>query len=342
MREPAQNHARGNEPPRRVFVLGATGTIGQATVRALVRRGHDVVCFVRAKAGVKGKLTAADSARLFAGATVRFGEVTSAESLARDGFCGEHFDVLVSCLASRTGAPSDARAIDHQAHLHALQAAKQAGVTQMVLLSAICVQKPLLGFQQAKLAFEKALVESGLTYSIVRPTAFFKSLSGQIERVKSGKPFLVFGDGTLTSCKPISDDDLGDYLAGCVSDPTRHNRILPIGGPGDAITPRQQGEALFALLGQAPRFKQVPVKLLEVIVAVLATLGRVVPALAAKAELARIGRYYATESMLVWNADLGRYDARATPSFGSQTLFDHYRDVLSGAATTERGDHAVF
>jgi divinyl chlorophyllide a 8-vinyl-reductase len=77
----------------------------------------------------------------------------------------------------------------------------------------------------------------------VRPTAFFKSLSGQVARVQQGKPFLVFGDGTLTACKPISDDDLGDYLAGCLTRPdSRHNRVLPIGGPGPAITPRQQGE----------------------------------------------------------------------------------------------------
>ena len=38
--------------PRRVFVLGATGTIGRATVAALVQRGHEVVCFIRARAGV--------------------------------------------------------------------------------------------------------------------------------------------------------------------------------------------------------------------------------------------------------------------------------------------------
>ena len=42
------------------------------------------------------------------------------------------------------------------------------GVTQMVLLSAICVQKPLLAFQHAKLAFKKQLIRSGLTYSIAR------------------------------------------------------------------------------------------------------------------------------------------------------------------------------
>jgi divinyl chlorophyllide a 8-vinyl-reductase len=324
------------------MVLGATGTIGRATVRALVRRGHEVVCLVRPRAGVGGTLAPDDSARLLAGATVRSGDVCDPASLARDGFRGERFDVLVSCLASRTGAPRDAWAIDHQAHVHALAAARRAGASQVVLLSALCVQKPRLAFQHAKLAFEKVLVESGVDHSIVRPTAYFKSLSGQVERVRRGKPFLVFGDGTLTACKPISDDDLGEYLAGCLDVPGRRNRVLPIGGPGDAITPRQQGEHLFALLGRPPRFRQVPVTLLDAVVGVLGTAGRVLPRLAEKAELARIGRYYATESMLVIDPVTGRYDAAATPSTGTETLFDHYARLLSGAAAHERGDHAVF
>ncbi len=336
-----RDHALRSPQPRRVFVLGGTGTIGRATVRALVQRGHEVVCFVRPRAGVGAALAADDSVRLLAGASVRFGDVSDPASLTQDGFQGEHFDALVSCLASRTGAPKDAWAIDHQAHLNALAAARLAGVTQVVLLSAICVQKPLLAFQHAKLAFEKVLIESGLNYSIVRPTAFFKSLSGQVERVRKGKPFLVFGDGTLTACKPISDEDLGAYLADCLDEASRYHRVLPIGGPGEAITPRQQGEHLFALLGQPPRFKQVPVALLDVIIAVLATLGLVVPALAAKAELARIGRYYATESMLVLDPATGRYDAAATPSTGSDTLFDFYARLVRGEVTSERGDHAV-
>jgi divinyl chlorophyllide a 8-vinyl-reductase len=330
---------------RRIFMLGASGTIGQATVRALVARGHEVVCFVRPQAGVGGALGPQELARRLPGAELRFGEVTNPSSLARDGFAGERFDVLMSCLASRTGAPGDAWAIDHQAHVQALDLAQRSGVTQMVLLSAICVQKPLLAFQQAKLAFEKVLIDSAVNHSIVRPTAFFKSLSGQVERVRQGKPFVVFGDGRLTACKPISDDDLGDYLAGCVDDESRHRRVLPIGGPGPALTPRQQGEHLFALLGREPRFKQVPVALMDAIIGALGLAGRAVPALAAKAELARIGRYYATESMLVWDAPAGRYDEQATPSWGRQTLFDHYAALVRGdtvTSDTERGDHAVF
>ncbi len=318
--------------PRRVLMLGATGTIGRATVRALTSRGHEVVCLVRRPGGTA----------IRAGVSERVVDLADPPSLARDGIRGETFDVLMSCLASRTGLPDDAWAIDYRAQVNALHASRAAGVTQAVLLSAICVQKPVLAFQHAKLAFEKVLVTSGLAYTIVRPTAFFKSLSGQIDRVRRGKPFLVFGDGTLTACKPIGDDDLGDYLADCLGRHERRNRILPIGGPGEAITPRAQGERLFALLGREPRFTHVPVRLLDGIVTVLATGGRWVPALAAKAELARIGRYYATESMLVLDPATGRYDAEATPSTGSETLFDYYARVIRGVASVERGDHAVF
>ena len=152
------------------MVLGATGTIGRATVRALLLKGHEVVCPMRPRAGVKGAMTADDSTRVLAGAAVRFGDVADPASLAREGFQGERFDAVVSCLASRTGAPRDAWAIDHQAHLHALAAAQAAGVGQFVLLSAICVQKPRLAFQQAKLAFEQALIASGLNSRVRHQT----------------------------------------------------------------------------------------------------------------------------------------------------------------------------
>lgn len=326
----------------RVLLLGATGTIGRATARALIEAGAEVVCPVRPRPGCDTAAAAADLEGALGGARVRFASVTDRDSLVRDGLCGERFDAVVSCLASRSGAPKDAWAVDYRANLAALEAAREAGAKVFVLLSAICVQKPLLAFQQAKLAFEAELMASGLTYAIVRPTAFFKSLSGQIERVRQGKPFLVFGDGELTACKPISDDDLGRYIAACVFDESRHNQVLPIGGPGPAITPKQQGEALFRLLGRSPKFKHVPVALLDGIIGGLALAGHLSPKLAEKAELARIGRYYATQSMLVLDPATGQYDADATPSTGSDTLFAYYERVLTGEATVERGEHSVF
>jgi divinyl chlorophyllide a 8-vinyl-reductase len=243
----------------------------------------------------------------------------------------------VSCMASRSGLPRDAWAVDYQGHLNVLEAAKAAGVRQFVLLSAICVQKPVLEFQHAKLAFEAKLIASGMTYSIVRPTAYFKSLSGQVARVQKGKPFLLFGDGRLTACKPISDRDLAAYLANCLDDPKLQNAILPIGGPGPAMTPREQGEQLFALLGQKPKFKQVPVVMMSAIIRGLSILG-----FKDKAELGRIGRCYATESMLVWDPVKKRYDAEATPSFGTETLSEFHAKLISGEETVNLGEHAVF
>lgn len=314
----------------RVCVAGGTGTIGRAVVRNLAKRGHVVSC-----------LTRRPDDGLAAIAQVILADLSDTNVLWRT-FGEGRFDAVISCIASRTGVPGDAWAVDHRANLNLLDAAKEAGIGHFVLLSAICVQKPLLAFQHAKLAFEAALAASGIRYSIVRPTAFFKSLSGQIERVKTGKPFLVFGNGELTACKPISDGDLAAYIAECLEHEERWNRVLPIGGPGPALTPRQQGGALFAMLGKEPRFRSVPLGLLDTIAGSLGLAGKLIPSLATKAELARIGRYYASESMLVLDPATGRYDADATPSTGSDTLFDHYRAVLDGRASVDRGDHAVF
>lgn len=319
---------------KRVFVIGATGTIGRAAVREMVAQGHDVVCFVR------NREAAANPA--LAGATLRFGDVCNPVSIRQDGFRDEHFDAVVSTLASRSGRTRDAWAIDHGAHTLVLKAAGERGVKHMVLLSAICVQKPKLAFQHAKLAFEKELIESGLSYSIVRPTAFFKSLSGQVARVKAGKPYLIFGDGRLNACKPISDRDLAVFLTACLDDADKTNRILPIGGPGPALTPREQGEMIFAVLGRTPRFRSVPIGLLKMIRTGLAGAGIFSQTLADKAELASIGLYYATESMLLLDPETGRYDADATPSTGHDTLQTYYEQLIHHALADDRGEHAVF
>ncbi len=309
---------------KRVLVFGATGTAGQGAVKALLAAGHQVSCVLR-----KAKPLPEGAKAIVADVTQPMKPVGT-------------FDVVVSCIASRTGTRKDAWAIDHDAQLNVLKLAQASGVQHFILLSAICVQKPKLPFQFAKLAFEKALIASGIDYSIVRPTAFFKSLSGQIDRLRKGKPFLVFGNGTLTACKPISDDDLGRFVADCIDNPDRRNQILPIGGPGPAIMPLNQAEVLGRLMSTPIKVRHVPVGLLRAIYTALGLLGKVIPSMADKSDLARIGHYYATESMLVLDPDTGEYSADATPSTGSETLFDHYKDIITHNIPIERGDHSVF
>jgi len=314
-----------------ILLFGATGTIGRATALACQNAGHRVTIVTR-------QATTATELR---GCTHHIGDVTNPDALSRI-IASAPFDAVVSCLASRTGTPRDAWAIDHAAHSAILQTALAAGIPRFVQLSAICVQKPKLEFQRAKLAFETDLQRAPIRWTIIRPTAFFKSLSGQINRVKSGKPFLVFGDGQLTRCRPISDRDLGQFIAASLTDPATCGQILPIGGPGPVISPMDQVTLLERILGHPVRVKHVPLWFMDTIIGVLSLLGRISPRLADQAHLARIGRYYATESMLVWDSISETYCADQTPQFGRDTLEGYYTDFVAGKLSDDRGDHAVW
>ncbi len=289
--------------PVRVALAGASGTIGQAVAARLAAEGHAVTALSRAQL--------ADPRAL---------EAALIEARA---------EVVISCIASRSGAPRDAEAVDYRANAALLAAAQGAGARQFIMLSAICVQKPRLAFQHAKIRFEAELAASGMGYTIVRPTAFFKSLSGQVGRVRAGKPFLIFGDGNLTRCKPISDGDLARFITGCIDNPETLGRILPIGGPGPAVSLRDAGTLLFTAAGKPPRFKSVSPKMFTYAARVLGLGAGLSGWLAEKAEYARIAHYYATESMLVIDPATGEYSADLTPEYGTETLADHYRRLLA-------------
>jgi divinyl chlorophyllide a 8-vinyl-reductase len=138
--------------------------------------------------------------------------------------------------------------------MNTLEAARAAGAKHFVLLSAICVQKPLLEFQRAKLKFEAALQvgmasahtplcicmlcqgrmhfqaphrhtnaelrgmlqgAGDITYSIVRPTAFFKSLAGQVTDMLLTTyllPNKVSSKCSMCTTNPKPDVSLDDLL----------------------------------------------------------------------------------------------------------------------------------
>lgn len=345
--DPSSQAFRSRPPADvRVLVVGPTGYIGRFVTKELIARGYQTVALAREKAGVKGKLSADDTRRDLEGATCVFGEVSDGEALARVFKDHGPFDAVVSCLASRTGGVRDSWAIDYGATKAVLDAARAAGTSHFVLLSAICVQKPLLEFQRAKLELEAALAANAdaVTYSIVRPTAFFKSLAGQVELVKKGQPYVMFGDGDLAACKPISEADLAAFIVDAVQDSSLANRVLPIGGPGPAWTAREQGELLFKLAGKPQKFIRAPVKLFDIIIGALDGLAKLFPGLVDAAEFGRIGKYYATESMLVWNPTTQQYDADATPSYGKDTLEAFFERALQdgGMEGQDLGDAAIF
>ncbi|CAN4123228.1 unnamed protein product [Withania somnifera] len=348
--ETPKSSFRGKNPKDiNVLVVGSTGYIGKFVVKELKNRGFNVIAIAREKSGIKGKNSKDDTLKQLNGANVCFSDVTNLEALEKSvQGLGVSIDVVVSCLASRNGGVKDSWNIDYAATKNSLVAGRKFGASHFVLLSAICVQKPLLEFQRAKLKFEGELVkeaeeDDGFTYSIVRPTAFFKSLGGQVELVKDGKPYVMFGDGKLCACKPISEQDLASFIADCVLKEDKINQVLPIGGPGKALTPLEQGEMLFKLVGKEPKFLKVPIEIMDFAIGFLDFLVQIFPSLEDAAEFGKIGRYYAAESMLVWDSETGEYNAEATPSYGKDTLEDFFQRVLKeGMAGQELGEQTIF
>lgn len=331
-------YAHGIRPEDvRVIVFGATGYIGRIVVREFCSQGYVVTAFARNRAGVGGKKTVDDIIRDLAPATVVFGEVTNPETLSAAFDTDKQYEstVVVSCLASRTGGVNDSNQIDYQATSNVLRAAISARVRHFVLLSAVCVQKPLLEFQRAKLKFEAELTnaaanDDSFSYSIVRPTAFFKSLAAQVDMMKNGRAYVMFNDGTLAKCNALSERDLARFIALCCRDESKRNKILPVGGPGKPVTPKEQADIVFKLLGREPKYWSVPIGLMTGIISILDSLASIFPVFTDTAEFAKIGKYYATEDM-------------TGPSFGEDTLEQFFEAALKDGGMTEQelGDAKV-
>ena len=312
--QPARTARRGHFEldMKRVVIVGATGYIGKFVVKESIKRGYDTVAVLRPGGVPKDDF--------FKGASIVYADVTDPESLAKSDIFNAKTDAIVSCLASRSGVKSDSFKIDYQATLNCLEAARTAKVDHFVLLSAYCVRRPLLQFQKAKLKFEEALTSAGdIKFSIVRPTAFFKSVSGQLELLQQGWPFVMFdGDGSTSKCNPIAESDLASYMLNCLDDETKWNKILNLGGPDEGMTMRRQGEMIFDIVGKEPKFWVAPIGLFDAIINTLAFFGKFFEGAEDAAELGRIGKYYAVESMLTTDPE---------ERFGTTTLMQHYERI---------------
>lgn len=322
-----------------VVVFGATGYIGRVVVSEFSRQGYDVTAFTRPRSGIGGRQDAAAVQADLSPARVVLGDVCDPASIKPAfGRSGAEYasTVAVSCLASRSGGVADSARIDYAATLNALEAARAAGVQHFVLLSAVCVQRPTLAFQREKLRFEAALQEAAaedpaFSYAIVRPTAFFKSLAAQVDSVKKGHPYIMFGDGDLAKCNALSERDLARFIVECARDEGKRNRILPVGGPGEPVTPKQQAEMLFRIVGREPKYWSLPLGIMDGVIGVLDALAKVLPFFVDPAEFGRIGKYYASEDMI-------------GPSYGTDTLEEFFQNAVKegGMANQDLGEAKYF
>jgi divinyl chlorophyllide a 8-vinyl-reductase len=302
------------------IVAGATGYIGKSVVRESVRRGYRTIALVRDKNN-----KAIQEEKYYKDAIIVECDVTDEASLLATFRSIKttygKVDAVLSCLASRSGVKKDAYKIDYQATLNCVNAGRAIAANRFVLLSAYCVKNPTLQFQQAKLKLEAALTsQTDLSYTIVRPTAFFKSVSGQLEVVQSGAPFVMFGDGAISRCNPIAESDLATYLVDSIENVARHNQIINLGGPDDGFTMAEQGKMLFDITGRPEKYINAPVWIFDIIINGLQLFADLfhLEALEDAAETGRIGKYYAVEDMLTTDPN---------EKYGTITLRQHYERI---------------
>ncbi|RMF94552.1 MAG: NAD-dependent epimerase/dehydratase family protein, partial [Gammaproteobacteria bacterium] len=256
----------------------------------------------------------------FHGAEVVVADVSDPASI-RQAF-KRPVDVVISCLACRSGLARDFDAIDYQATRNVLEAALENGSKQFILLSAICVRKPELPLQLAKLKMEDELIRSGIDYSIVRPTAYFWVFETQVPMIRKGRPGFLIGSGEQSQHNPISKEDLAEFMVGCIDNEERRNRLFIIGGPEvpeNIVTYKQALLTVFEALGQEPRLVSIPAWVIRAVIRVTGLLGHVSRRLGVFSEFLKISLYYMENDM-------------RAPGYGSMTLRQHLLESIEPSA----------
>ena len=128
-----------------------------------------------------------------------------------------------------------------------------------------------------------------------------------------------------------------------VQRPASWNKILPIGGPQPALTPADMAAIISKIYNKPTVTLSVSPKLFDILRTIIAPLRPISRWAREKSELMNIGKYYATESMLVWDATSGHYDAKRTPSTGQDTFYDHVLKMReTGSVETVDNDTRLF
>ena len=129
-------------PLPRIVLAGCTGYIGRELAKILLGSGYSIICPVRNIENATKYISNHQNLIL-----VNYQNLQ--ETIEKSNL---NPTILVSCIASRSGGVKDSWNVEYDANMKLLQLASKFQFKRFILLSAICVQKPLLEFQKAKLA----------------------------------------------------------------------------------------------------------------------------------------------------------------------------------------------
>jgi uncharacterized protein YbjT (DUF2867 family) len=248
-----------------ILVAGGTGTLGRELVARLTASGRDVRVLTRHPARAEGLHV-----------DVAIGDVRDPSTLAA---ATQGVSAVVSAVHGLLGGRgADPQAVDVQGNHNLIRAAVDAGVEHFVLLSALdAAPDHPMSLHRAKHAAEQDLVTSGLSWTILRPSAYVETWIEVVGgKLASGGPALVFGraDNPINF---VSVQDVASLVERAITDPALRNRTVDIPGL-DNLTMTELAQHL-----GATRIRRIPRVVLRFLSALLAP---VAPAFARQASAA--------------------------------------------------------
>ncbi len=228
---------------RTVLVTGATGKIGSDAARELTGR-HDL------------------SLRLFVRDTGKAGALAQAGAALAQGTFEDHASLRaamqgVDTLVLITAAGPHAADLA----LGALVEAKEARVRRIVRVSVIHAAEdgPTDNVRQHGRT-DRAIQESGLAYTILRPNFFMQNLLGSLPTINAeGNLYYGFGDGKLGL---IDARDIADSVVGAVLSEDFNNQALELTGPA-SLSMYDVADILSRELGRPVRYVAVSPEAVE-------------------------------------------------------------------------------
>jgi NADH dehydrogenase len=208
-----------------VLVTGATGFLGRAVVQELRDHHHRVRCLVHTPG----------SERLFPDRSVEvhYGSVSDPEALTEAFYDVEVVIHLVGIIRKSRNITYDL--INRQGVANVAAAAKEVGVKHFIQVSAIGATNDVsYTYLYSKWRGEQEVVNSGLPYTIVRPSIMFgagdeflNTLAGLLKTT----PIIPVAGSGRNRFQPIAVSDMARCLALAVDREDLKGKTVEIGGP---------------------------------------------------------------------------------------------------------------
>jgi uncharacterized protein YbjT (DUF2867 family) len=183
-----------------------------------------------------------------AGAELAMGDLKDPASIL--AACAGATAVLSTASSMLSRQPGDTiEGVDRLGQLQLIEAAKSAGVKHFVYLSFSPIAEDF-GLQRAKREVERALIASGMTYTILRPTFFMEIwLSAALGFDVAARRARIFGTGE-NPISWISFPNVAEFAVRSIDTPAARNATFTLGGP-EALAPLEVVR-IFEEVGGAP------------------------------------------------------------------------------------------